>query len=505
MAGGDPKHLVMEIPGGKGQPLIGDDDEPVRQVALHLNDKVKKRGPDWAWIDTWTVKKDIEHGGTDNNGWEYCDSLTGMRDKNSPDMCRGGEKWVGEYSSGLNFRRKCWTRTQRRYLTTEAQEAADIESQIGVGNVRQLAELCKRMGIWDRIPIAGRTKPRVLRSRLRRRVSRLTANLWSLPCNLPLSGDTQLNIPTLTSTACVNVQVTASTQGTLLAVLTEARQPHFSLDNRSGIPLQGRIQSTQNQVWFDVPVSKGGVCTDVWEGDSGAGMQLRVAGSDDAGVTVPMNELGEKEPWEVVCMTPQGPTTIALIPSVVIQREAKTLVLRRAAARAQGGKSQIVGQFSLNISLAGFGLSVVNRDPKELMYMSCTNVRISQEPVMTLRVHPSRLNNVKASTENLRTPKLILRLGQQEHETAAVETTAGFINYKDETANFHSTLLLESATWPSAYRDACTNSLCGGAVAHVQLFARRWCWRFLALILQTQPKESMERSSTSSSGHRRLI
>ena len=48
-AGGDPKHLVLEVPGGKGQPLSENDDEPVRQVALHLNDQVKKGGPDWTW------------------------------------------------------------------------------------------------------------------------------------------------------------------------------------------------------------------------------------------------------------------------------------------------------------------------------------------------------------------------------------------------------------------------------------------------------------------------
>jgi hypothetical protein len=149
-----------------------------------------------------------------------------------------------------------------------------------------------------------------------------------------------------------------------------------------------------------------------------------------------MSELGELEPWEVVYMTPQGPTTIALIPSVAIQREAKTLIVRRAAAKAQGGNSEIVGQFALDVALAGFGLSVVNREPKELMYMSFSDIRMSQKPVMTLRVHISRLNNVASSTQNLRSPKLILRLGNQETETAPVENSGGFATFKHEMASF---------------------------------------------------------------------
>lgn len=435
----------MEIPGGSGQSMTEKDEEPVRQVALHLNRKVNKHGPEWHWVDTWGVQKDIDHGGTDKSGWEYCDALNlGMKDVKSPDMCRQNEEWVGEYSSGCYFRRRCWTRTQRRYLTTEAQEASQVESQIDAANIRKLVALCKQIGIWDRIPLAGRAKPGVLKRRLRQRVRRMTANMWSPPCDLPPSGDTQLNIPTLTtgkggnaySTVCVNVRVTATAQGTLLAVLTDARQPHFSLDNRSGIPLQSRIVARQNRVWFDVPVSKGGECTDVWEGDAGADLQLKVHGSEDEGITVPMNELGEQQPWEVVYMTPQGPTTIALIPSVAIQRDAKTLIVRRASAKAQGGSSEFVGQFSLDVAFAGFGLSVVNREPRELMYMSCSQVRLSQKPVKTLRIHPSRLNNIPASTKNMRAPKLIFRLEEHDQDTAVVETSGGFVNFKHETASF---------------------------------------------------------------------
>ena len=180
----------------------------------------------------------------------------------------------------------------------------------------------------------------------------------------------------------INVQVTASAQGTLLAVLTDAKQPHYSLDNRSGIPLQSRVVSRrQKDVWFDVPVSRGGGCTDVWEGDSGAALQLKVRGSEDEGPIAMMSELGELQPWEVVCMTPQGPTTIVLIPSVAIQREAKTLIVRRQTAKSGDGSSEIVGQFALDIALAGFGLSVVNREPNELMYLSMSNIRMSQKPV----------------------------------------------------------------------------------------------------------------------------
>ena len=139
VVGGDPAHLVMEIPGGIGQPMIGKNDEPVRQVALYLNHKVSKHGSEWQWIDTWAVKKDIEHGGTDKSGWEYCDALSlGMKDAKSSDMCRQDEQWVGEYTSGCYFRRRCWTRTQRRYLTTAAQEAAQVESQIDTANIRKL-------------------------------------------------------------------------------------------------------------------------------------------------------------------------------------------------------------------------------------------------------------------------------------------------------------------------------------------------------------------------------
>ena len=135
-------------------------------------------------------------------------------------------------------------------------------------------------------------------------------------------------------------------------------------------------------------------------------------------------------------MTPQGPTTIVLIPSVAIQREAKTLIVRRAAAKAQGGNSEGVGQFSLDVSFAGFGLSVVNREPKELLYMSCSRVRLSQKPVKMLRVHSSRLNNLPPSNNNMRAPKLIFRLENQERETAVVENAGGFINFKHETASF---------------------------------------------------------------------
>lgn len=435
----------MEVPGGKGQPVTTKSDGPVRQVSLFLDRTIKKHGDDWQWTDTWAVRKDLEHGSTDAKGWEYCDALNlGMKDEDSSDMCSQKDDWVGEFTSSCFFRRRCWTRTQRRYLTDESREAAVVESQINSANLSLLTKLCKQMNIWKRIPAAARSKPGVLKRRLRECVHQLTTNMWSTPCSLPLSGDTQLSIPTLNthsrhkgySTVCVNVQVTATAQGTLLAVLTDARQPHFSLDNRSGIPLQSRIVARQKNVWFDVPVSKGGECTDVWEGDSGAVLQLKVHGSEDEGIIVMMSELGELEPWEVVYMTPQGPTTIALIPSVAIQREAKTLIVRRAAAKAQGGNSEIVGQFALDVALAGFGLSVVNREPKELMYMSFSDIRMSQKPVMTLRVHISRLNNVASSTQNLRSPKLILRLGNQETETAPVENSGGFATFKHEMASF---------------------------------------------------------------------
>ena len=499
----------MEIPGGAGQSMIENDDEPeVKQVALYLNNKVQKHGPDWHWLDTWAVKKDIEHGGTDKSGWEYCDALNlGMKDVKSPDMCRQDEEWAGEYSSGCYFRRRCWTRTQRRYITTEAKEAAAVESQIDAANLRKLTELCKQMGIWDRIPAAGRAKPGVLKRRLRQCVRRLTMNMWSPPCDLPASGDTQLSIPTDThkrgnvhSTVCVNVGVTGTAQGVLLAVLTDARQPHFSLDNRSGILLQGRVVSKRNRVWFDVPVSKGGECTDVWEGDAGADLQLKVHGSEDEGITVPMNELGEKELWEVVHMTPQGPTTIALIPSVAIQREAKTLIVRRAAAKAQGGDSEGVGQFSLDVSFAGFGLSVVNREPKELMYMSCSRVRLSQKPVKTLRIRSSRLNNVPPSNKRLREPKLIFRLEAQQQETAAVRNSGGFINFKNETASFKGkphvcTSLLEN-TLSRRLHWLLTSAL----AFHLQSLVQPWCWRFLAWTQQTHPHEWMESMSMRYSG-----
>ena len=514
MVGGDPAHLVMEIPGGIGQPMIGKNDEPVRQVALYLNHKVSKHGSEWQWIDTWAVKKDIEHGGTDKSGWEYCDALSlGMKDAKSSDMCRQDEQWVGEYTSGCYFRRRCWTRTQRRYLTTAAQEAAQVESQIDTANIRKLTELCTRLGIWDNIPTAGRTKPGVLKRRLKQSVRRLTVNMWSPPCDLPLSGDTQLNIPTLNehkrgnmySTVCINVRVTATAQGTLLAVLTNARQPHFSVDNRSGIPLLSRTVAKQNRVWFDVPVSKGGECTDVWEGDAGADLQLKVHGSEDEGITVPMGELGEKEPWEVVYMTPQGPTTISLIPSVAIQREAKTLIVRRAAAKAQGGTSDSVGQFSLDISLAGFGLSVINREPKELMYMSCSRVRLSQKPVKTLRVHAFRLNNVPPSNANIRAPKLIFRLEHQELETAAVENSGGFINFEHETASFKGELpiYILPKCWCCMLTTVPVLALCH--LQSLMSLVQQWCWRSLALTLQTNPQESMERMRVRCWGARKSI
>ena len=448
IAGGDPRHLVMENPGGAGQPVGGQDknDPPVRQVAIHLDKCIRLQGFDWQWIDTWSVKKDTEHSTTDAKGWEYCDAAAlGMKDKDSPDMCRP-EEWVGEKCSGSFFRRRCWVRTQRRYLTDEAREAALIESQLNA-NTSQLTKFCKQLKIWDQIPAAARAKPGILKRRLRAHVEKQTTNMWSTATNLPVSGDTQLSIPTVPKKGqrgmgkvTINVQVTTSAQGTLLIVLTDAKQPHYSLDNRSGIPLQSRIVTRRHKhTWFDVPVSRGGDCTDIWEGDSGAALQLKVRGSEDEGPIAPMSELGELQPWEVVYMTPQGPTVITLIPSVAIQREAKTLIVRRQTAKSGDGSSEIVGQFALDIALAGFGLSVVNREPNELMYMSMSNIRMSQTPVTTLKVNISRLNNVFPSREGSvteREPKLILRLGSQEHETAPSPNKGGYVTFESEVASF---------------------------------------------------------------------
>ena len=444
VAGGDPAHLVVENLGGKGQPITESKDVQVRQVSLHLAQTVRKEGDAWTWIDTWQVSKDIEHGSTDSKGWEYCDAAAiGMKDVSSPQMTRH-EQWQGEINASSFFRRRCWTRTQRQYLSNEAKEAAAVGSQLGDANLGQLKQLCGQLKIWDRMPVAARGKPAMLRPRLRNRVEQLTTNMWSPASTLPLSGDMQLNIPTLrkqrqrSAHETVNINVTTTAQGTFLAVLTDAKQPHYSLDNRSGIPLQSRIVTRRSKdVWFDVPVSKVGECTDVWEGESGAALQLKVHGSEDEGPVAMMSELGELAPWEVVYMTPHGPTTVVLVPYVAIQREAKTLIVRRAAVKAQGGHSaEIVGQFALDIALAGFGLSVVNREPKELLYISLTNVRMSQTPTTTLKVTASRLNNVMPSTVFRRTPKLILRLGNQQHETAAVENAGGFVTYKGAAAEF---------------------------------------------------------------------
>ena len=448
IAGGDPPHLVLVNPGGQGQPII-ETDEIVRQVAVHLDQAIRSAGDDWEWIDTWTVSKDVEHGSTDAKGWEYCDAAAlGMKDRDAADMCRQ-EEWQGEGTSSSFFRRRCWTRTQRRYLTAEAKEAALIGSMLTTANLGTLEKYCRQLKIWDSIPAVSRGKPGLLRERLRRRVARATTSVWSTPSTLPLSGDTQLNIPTFRSrqgrrkgghalqTVCVNVNVTSTAQGTLLAVLTDAKQPHYSLDNRSGIPLQSRIVTTRSRdTWFDVPISKGGACTDVWEGESGAMLQLKVHGSEDEGPVARMNDLGELPPWEVAYMTPHGPTTIVLVPSVAIQREAKTLIIRRQAAKARGGISEIVGQFALDIALAGCGISLVNREPKELLYMSMNEIHLTQTPVTTLTVQVSRLNNVIPSTANTRTPKLILQVGSQEYVTRSVQNAGGFVTYKGETASF---------------------------------------------------------------------
>jgi len=127
LVAGDPAHLVMENPGGAGI-KIREPPKDAPSVSAHLGREIKQKGEEWSWTDNWSLVKDVEHGDTDALGWMYTDDTSrGMKEKESPDGVRRADtQWDGEDKGSMYFRRRCWTRTQRLYLTDEANEAAQL-------------------------------------------------------------------------------------------------------------------------------------------------------------------------------------------------------------------------------------------------------------------------------------------------------------------------------------------------------------------------------------------
>eukprot|EP01047_Picozoa_sp_COSAG01_P009413 COSAG01_NODE_386_length_17742_cov_25.176654_2_plen_1539_part_00 len=488
---GDPPHLVMD---GTGVAIGGHprDGSGLSVSQLLMRELSKVQGEEWEWVDTWDVEKDRSKG-VDANGFMYADlRVVGFGTR--PDKVQ----WDAEFGTDKFFRRRCWTRTQRRYLTPAANQAARVKEELPTANLARLQELCRELRLWNALPLLRRSRPQFLRNRLRQEIHRRTADVWSTLTALPLQpGDVQLNVPAPARRGggggggrgvrggggrggrerggagrwaqaprqelTLNLNVSNTAQGTLLAVLTEARQPHFSIDNRAQLALQYRLIDTRVHAqgpWLAVPSKASGEaglsgCVNIWEGQSGAAIQLKMDGAAEDGPIVAMGRLGAREPWAVSFMDKAGPMGVVVGCAVTIQHETKTLLLTRqvqsAAADTAGTATAGVltgkAQFELHVEMAGFGLSVVDQRSRELLYAALADLRLSQTPVSVVRVRVCRLLNCGGGGlvehpglgDGLIIPYCRLTVGAQTHTTAlgvTSPTQPGAAEWAAETVSF---------------------------------------------------------------------
>jgi hypothetical protein len=128
----------------------------------------------WGWAGGWAARAD-EASLADKKGWEY----TGLKGALAGRRARKAV-WVGEPFAGALFRRRCWERTQRRYLNPKTADAARVRRELAARTVG-LAELqgfCGLLGVKIQNP-ARLTDRAFLERRLGNVSRRLTANPWS--------------------------------------------------------------------------------------------------------------------------------------------------------------------------------------------------------------------------------------------------------------------------------------------------------------------------------------
>ena len=97
----------------------------------------------WGWAGGWAARAD-EASLADKKGWEY----TGLKGALAGRRARKAV-WVGEPFAGALFRRRCWERTQRRYLNARTADAARVQRELAARTVG-LAELqgfCGLLGV----------------------------------------------------------------------------------------------------------------------------------------------------------------------------------------------------------------------------------------------------------------------------------------------------------------------------------------------------------------------
>ena len=86
--------------------------------------------------------------------------------------------------------------------------------------------------------------------------------------------------PAQRSAVCVNVTVSMK-EGMFVAVLRDATEPPYCIDNCSDVALQYRCKPASGRLgaWREAPVG----CQPVWEGTWPLELEVRLAGSDDEG------------------------------------------------------------------------------------------------------------------------------------------------------------------------------------------------------------------------------
>eukprot|EP01052_Picozoa_sp_SAG31_P023656 SAG31_NODE_1964_length_6799_cov_2.549552_8_plen_484_part_00 len=298
-----------------------------------------------------------------------------------------------------------------------AQRAAEIKKELdsAILGVDKLAGFANELKIVLR-PHVQNKRQRLLH-RIRNKLAALLDDPWSEAVELPTSGTVVTQLPLQKKRGLpqasreyrsVNITVGATDFGTLVAAITLAERPRYSIDNQTPLPLVYRLASARKRrsQWRRIPNNHtaSGTVLDIWEGQAQDIFQIKlVEQSDKDAQMFSLAVIGEQEPWSVEHNSPEkGVEVLHVHPIVVINRGAMTLVLAEKG-KASLRNLNITPRVPMKISmlLAGFGASLINDTPQELLHFGVKQVSLQLSPINCITVTDIKARNIKTSPGEL--------------------------------------------------------------------------------------------------------